>query len=647
MAASLAAMFAGSYALFHQERGQLWLLIPIGVWIVLRLPPGVAAAGAICVAVTAVYETATGDGPLQAGDRPMLDAILFAIVFTSAMLALAILTSQRRRVLDEHRRMADEDAALRRVATAVAADATLTDASVLVGREVAGLLDVELGVVVAFDPRGDRVLPLGQSAPDGCPTPPLPRAVQIEPGSAIDRLRGTGEPARFDERGAGRLSMPPYTQRVAAPIVAGGRLWGALIVCTTREDDLAADVESRLARFAELMGMAITNADARARLLAQATTDPLTGLVNHRAFHERLRDEVAGAFRHDRPLSVAVFDLDRFKQINDTLGHVVGDAVLAEAARRMAHAARAGEVVARIGGDELALLMPGTTSEDGHAAAERVRRAVAERPYDGVGTVTMSAGVCDLQQAGGAEELLRLADGALYWAKAHGRDTCIRYTPEVVEELSADERADRLERARALSALGALAKAIDAKDPATTRHSERVAALTAALAAECGWTPARIARLHDAALVHDVGKIGVPDAILSKPARLTDQEYDVIKRHADLGARIVAGVLDAEQVAWVRGHHERHDGRGYPDGLAAEDISDGARLLALADAWDAMTGARVYSAPMSVPEALAEIRRNDGCQFHPDAVAAIERVHARGGLRAFASGAPTVAAGQA
>ena len=345
--------------------------------------------------------------------------------------------------------------------------------------------------------------------------------------------------------------------------------------------------------------MAIANADAQARLVAQATTDQLTGLVNHRAFHERLREEAAVARRHGTPLALAVFDIDRFKQINDTLGHVGGDAVLAETARRMQSAARAGEIVARIGGDELALLMPGVDGDDAHAAAERIRRAVAATPFADAGAMTLSAGVCDLDQADAPEELLRLADGALYWAKAHGRDACIRYSPQVVEELSAAERADRLEHARALAALGALARAIDAKDPATIRHSERVAALACELAAESGWSPEDVARLHDAAVVHDVGKIGVPDAVLSKPERLTAEEYEVIKRHADLGAQIVAEMLDTEQVAWVRGHHERHDGRGYPDGLAGDGIAEGARLMALADAWDAMTGARVYSAPMT------------------------------------------------
>jgi diguanylate cyclase (GGDEF)-like protein len=627
---------AACYVIFDRPHGQLWLLIPIGVWLVLRGSRFSVGLASIGLTIVSVRMTAAGHGPFVVGGEPdVLEAQAFAAMISACLYLLAALTFDRRGMLAEHQRLSEEAAALQRVATAVAAGATLREVAERAGHEVAELLALDIGVVVAFEDRTDLVRSIGQGTATGAATPELPAFIPIQPGSAIDRLRRSGVPERFDERAAVTLSMPPYRQRVAAPIVSGARLWGAMIVCTPRTDDLPCDTEERLARFAELMGMAIANADAQARLVAQATTDQLTGLVNHRAFHERLREEAAVARRQDRALAVAVFDLARFKQVNDTLGHVGGDAVLAETARRMSAAAREGEIVARIGGDELALLMPGVGGDEAHAAAERVRRAVVASPFPDAGMMTLSAGVCDLSQAGDPEELLRLADGALYWAKAHGRDACIRYSPQVVEELSATERADRLEHARALAALGALAKAIDAKDPATIRHSERVAALACELAVESGWSPADVARLHDAAVVHDVGKIGVPDAILSKPSRLTPDEYDVIKRHADLGARIVAGMLDPEQTAWVRGHHERHDGRGYPDGLAADAIDEGARLLALADAWDAMTGARVYSAPMTGPAALEEVRRGDGAQFHPDAVAALERVEARGALVAL------------
>jgi len=642
---AVAVLLAAAHSIFSRGHGQIWLLIPLGVWLVLRGSTASVALGSIGLTLISVPMTVNHQGPLAfGGDADVLHAQGFAVLMSVCLYLLSALTTDRRRMLAEHERMSSEAAALRRVAIAVAGGAGLRDVAELAGREIAELMRLDVGVVVAFEPAGDRVHVIGQGAADGAPMPHQPDFVTIHPGSAIDRIRRTRRPERFDERAALTLSMPPFQQRVAAPIVAEARLWGALIVCTARTDDLPSDTEARLLGFAELMGMAIANADARARLVAQATTDPLTGLVNHRAFHERLREETAVARRQGHDLSLAVFDLDRFKQVNDTLGHVGGDVVLAETARRMAGAARAGEIVARIGGDELALLMPGVGGDAAHAAAERIRRAVTARPFDLAGAMTMSAGVCDLTQTDDPEELLRLADGALYWAKAHGRDTCVRYSPQVVEELSAAERADRLEHARALAALGALARAIDAKDPATIRHSERVAALAGELAGESGWRPEDVARLHDAALVHDVGKIGVPDAVLSKPGRLTDEEYETIKRHADLGARIVAGMLDVQQTAWVRGHHERHDGRGYPDGLVGDTIAEGARLLALADAWDAMTGARVYSEAMSPADALAEVRRNDGAQFHPDAVAALERVAARGGLDDLSAAAVTPAA---
>ncbi|MDH3227787.1 MAG: HD domain-containing protein, partial [Thermoleophilia bacterium] len=177
-----------------------------------------------------------------------------------------------------------------------------------------------------------------------------------------------------------------------------------------------------------------------------------------------------------------------------------------------------------------------------------------------------------------------------------------------------------------------LARAVDAKDASTQRHSERVAALAARLARELGWPEQRAALLHEAALVHDVGKIGLPDVILVKPSALTDSEYEQVKMHAELGGRIVEGCLSLDQVRWVRGHHERYDGLGYPDRLRGTDISEGARILALADAWDAMTEVRLYRGAMNLTEALQEVLDNSGTQFWPDAVAALERLARRGQL---------------
>src|SRR3954454_19133626 len=381
----------------------------------------------------------------------------------------------------------------------------------------------------------------------------------------------------------------------------------------------------RLRDFASLLGTAIRNTEDRRLLTEMATSDPLTGLANHRTFHERLKTEVARALRHRRPLALVLLDLDQFKEINDNGGHGSGDKVLSAVAAELTQSARAEDVLARIGGDEFALLLPETSSIDALAFVERVRGRIAAHPIQGY-RVTLSAGISDISHAMSAEQLFRFADGALYWSKAKGRDCAWIYDPLVVRELSAQERAEHLERSQAISALRALARALDAKDPMTRRHSQRVAALCHQLADVRGWGPERIQLLTDAALVHDVGKIGVRDAVLLKNGPLTASEWDEVKHHAALGAQIVQEVLSEEQVTWIRGHHERPDGTGYPDGLAGDEISEGAALLALADAFDVMTLSRPYSAPRSIDDALRECRSLVGQQFTADAVAALEQM---------------------
>ena len=415
----------------------------------------------------------------------------------------------------------------------------------------------------------------------------------------------------------------------------GGRpvMLGALFLSYRRPRRFSARERTAAESLAGMAAVALANTrlhEATVRTAAEAaarsTADPLTGLANHRAFQERLAQEVTRARRHRRSLSLALIDLDRFRAVNEQHGHQVGDRVLVEIAARLRSLARDTDLVARVGGEEIAWLMPETEAMEAWQAVDRAREAVARTPMETVGRVTVSAGVCDLAQAGSAGELLRLAEGALYWAKQHGRDVAFLYSPEVVEVLSAEERAERLQRFQALQSIRVLARAVDAKDPSTRQHSERVADLAVAIATRLGWESEPLMRLREAGLVHDVGKIGVPDRILFKPARLTPAEYQEIIRHAEIGAEMVADVLTPEQVAWVRGHHERWDGRGYPDGIADQRIPWGARILALADAWDVMTSERPYHQPLSVEDALAEIRRCSGSQFCAEVVESMERL---------------------
>jgi putative nucleotidyltransferase with HDIG domain len=216
---------------------------------------------------------------------------------------------------------------------------------------------------------------------------------------------------------------------------------------------------------------------------------------------------------------------------------------------------------------------------------------------------------------------MRFADRALYWAKDSGRNTTFAYTPDAQRVLAREDR--RASSFQVLSSVRSLARAIDAKDWATQSHSERVAELAERLALQLGWTTSHARVLHTAALLHDVGKIGLPDDILLKPGRLTTDEYEAVKHHAILSAEIASDILEPEQVAWIRSHHERWDGTGYPDGLVGTDIPDGALILALADAWDAMTQSRSYSAAMTSAQALEECEHERGRQFAPHIVDAL------------------------
>jgi diguanylate cyclase (GGDEF)-like protein/PAS domain S-box-containing protein len=547
--------------------------------------------------------------------------------------------TDRKRDEGELRERAAEQDVLRRVATAVASGAEPNEVFDLVAREVAIMFGADAGLVTRFDPIAERGVDVGVWVAPGSDAERPPARVPLDGGTPTALVYRTGEPSRVDDlsridpKSAAVLMGHGYRGGVAAPVAVGAARWGAVAALTRRDGGLPPGAEDRIGRFAELVGLTVANADARARLASQAATDPLTGLANHRSFHERLEHEVARARAEDGELALVVFDLDRFKDVNDAFGHQIGDDVLAEAGRRLAGEARFGELVARVGGEEFAWILPGSDGINAWRAAERARRAVADTPFaDGVGYVTASAGVADLTQAADGGNLLRLADGALYWAKAHGRNITLRYSPDVVRELSAAERAERLARSQGVTALRALARAVDAKDSSTARHAERVTTVAVRLASHMGWHQDRLVLLEEAALLHDVGKIGVSDALLLKPDRLNADERREVELHARLGAEIVSDVLTPEQVSWIRGHHERWDGGGYPDRSARVAIADGARILAVADAWDAMTSVRVYGVPRTAAEALDEIQRCAGTQFDPQVVEALDGLYAEGRL---------------
>jgi diguanylate cyclase (GGDEF)-like protein/putative nucleotidyltransferase with HDIG domain len=534
-------------------------------------------------------------------------------------------------------RLVAEQAALSRIAGAVARHVPPRALFAQVAQEAAHLHGVEGAAVFRFDGEQTvRVVGMWNAHPVAL----FHTGDALPDRGVFDELRRTGGPVTGRiEAGEGveadlwELGRRAWLQ---VPITVEGRLWGALGLSSSRGDAFDAVSAARQVEFAELLSVAIGNADAHDRLARLASTDPVTGLANHRVFHARLREEAAESARRGRPLSVAVLDLDRFRDVNDLHGHLVGDAVLAEAGRRIEAAVEPGRLLARIGGDEFALVLPGANRHQARAEVERACAAIARAPFGEAGSeLTASAGLADLDTAGHGELLFPSADGALYWAKLNGRDVVCTFDSSIVSELSPTDRAETLLRRQTLAGITALARAIDAKDPSTRQHSERVADLAEQLARACGWREQRIRLLREAALVHDVGKIGIPDAILLQDVDLTPEQYIVVRRHAALGAEILQDVLTAEQVSWVRSHHERPDGRGYPDGLRAHEIPLGAALLAVADALDAMTVGRPYCAPIPLSRAVARIEDLVGAQFMPAAAIALRTLHRAGALDAW------------
>jgi diguanylate cyclase (GGDEF)-like protein len=369
--------------------------------------------------------------------------------------------------------------------------------------------------------------------------------------------------------------------------------------------------------------------DRMADALLEALKDPLTGLLNHRAFQERLAEELRRAERTGLPVSLVAVDIDDFKTINDAHGHAAGDEALRAVAAALRDELRAADLCGRVGGDEFTLALVDADVGDADLIVERVRTRLANAPRP----LTLSAGIVAYPRHGTVQdELLHLADGAMYWAKSNGKARTFVYSDTIDLARSAEEAAERNLRAGLVNTVHALARAVDAKDGYTHSHSQRVARYAAELGRALGLPEPQLEQLRSAGVLHDVGKIGMPDAVLLKPAKLDAAEFAVMRRHSELGRDIIAGAGLEEIASWVLHLHERYDGRGYPDGLAGEEIPLESRILHCADALEAMTSSRIYRPGMPVEAALEELERGAGTQFDPEIAAALVLLVREGGL---------------
>ena len=416
------------------------------------------------------------------------------------------------------------------------------------------------------------------------------------------------------------------------PLAARGKRIGAVTLLRPETEAFDPHAVELLRLLVDQMGVAVQNARDYREKLEQAIRDPLTGLYNRRFLLEALEKEVQRCARYGSEASLVIFDVDDFKLVNDRYGHAAGDDVLRSIGQIAESVIRPADSFARIGGEEFALLLPETSQLEALLVAERVRTAIGREKILGDRKITVSGGIASCPtDAGETEQLQRLADGALYFAKRNGKDLCA-----VASEVTATDGGEAAATEGMVAHLYALVAMIDAQQLHTRDHSENVAAYTVAIAQALGLGRDRVVKLRRAAMLHDVGKIAVPSAVLAKPGRLTEEEFAQIREHPVVGGLMLSHAGLTEESTWIRGHHERVDGGGYPDGLRRSQIPLESRILFVADAFEAMTSDRPYQAGMPVEEALAELRRCAGTQFDARVVTVLSELVRSGKLSVLA-----------
>jgi diguanylate cyclase (GGDEF)-like protein/putative nucleotidyltransferase with HDIG domain len=474
--------------------------------------------------------------------------------------------------------------------------------------------------------------------------------------------------------------LPDTLAAIALPIFYAEQLHGILYVESSQPADFSEEEVLLLRTLADLIAGALHNALSFQKAQEQAITDGLTGVKTHRFFMEALSAEWKRSTRAGRSFALVLMDLDRFKFVNDFYGHLEGDLVLQRVGHILETNCRRSDVVARYGGDEFVILMPETNMEHARQLASKLRGWVSADPLLREKNISASFGIaCYPLHGSSPQELIQVADASMYLSKHQGgnavstadhfdpneakkwkRDVLEAYLgvtlkrlfatgPEAFEEIysrlkqfteslatteglnagtgaaAAAEGPQALPQA-VLDTVTSLAFAIDAKDHYTQGHSQKVAAYAALIAEGLGLNDLEIEEIRLGGVLHDIGKVAIPENILNKNGPLNPTEWDTMKTHVTFGAKILEPLKPVARIReMVLHHHEFFDGSGYPHALTGEQIPLGARIIAVADAYDTITSDRTYKKARLAAEALAELERCANAQFDPKVVKAFLR----------------------
>lgn len=370
------------------------------------------------------------------------------------------------------------------------------------------------------------------------------------------------------------------------------------------------------------------------KLETMVNEDGLTGLYNHRFFYDALKEKIVSCDKLNQPVSMIFIDIDYFKHYNDLYGHQKGDEVLRIMGSMLKAMVRKDDIVARYGGEEFAVMLPNTDEETAFNIAEYIRKKIEETYFDGEenqpnGKITVSIGISVYPYKAKSDiDLIKSADDALYRAKFFNKNKVEAYT-SILDDLKNDIAEEHIDL---ITSIKTLISVINAKDRYTYGHVDRVVGYSRLLAEKLGLSEENKKDLIYGAYIHDIGKINVSEEILNKKMPLTNEEWEVLKKHPFNGVEIIKPVEALNTIApLIMHHHERYDGKGYPDNLKGENIPYLARVLTVVDSFDAMTSNRPYNKRKTYYEAIEELKRCSGTQFDPDiAEAFIEVIREKG-----------------